>query len=79
LGWVNRKGGHVEVWGDEAFSASSQQARGFTIFKENGGLVVEWKSGLNLDLDSLGILPVSHRQTILDAIRAATGQSVISR
>lgn len=77
-GWVPRKGGHVEVWGDEAFDAGGD-AVGYTIFKEGDGLVVEWKSGLNLGLDDSGLLPSELRAPIMDAIAEQTGLAVTSR
>jgi hypothetical protein len=75
-GWVSRRGGHADV--SRAIGGNAAHHRGFAvILQEDGSLRVTWGSGvLNPPPDF--VVPMEFRQSIVDAIEAATGRKVSS-
>ena len=75
-GWVARRGGHADV--SSALGGNAASHRGFAvILQEDGSLAVTWRSGvLNSPPDY--VVPLEMRQSIVNAIEAATGRKVSS-
>ena len=75
---VRRLGGHGRI-NFEHFGGSRETV-GFTMFIEEGGFSVSWMSrSVNGRNHGNPLAPVGTRQSIMDAISAATGRNVWSR
>ncbi|MFC0098391.1 polymorphic toxin-type HINT domain-containing protein [Micromonospora marina] len=75
---VRRLGGHGQI-NFEHFGGSRETV-GFTMFSEEGGFSVSWMSrSVNGRNHGNPLAPVGTRQSIMDAISAATGRKVWSR
>jgi RHS repeat-associated protein len=83
IGRVHRRGGHGVINNELARSAGADPSRtvGFTVFYESARkLSVEWRSGsVNFSNHRDPEAPAQFRQSIMDALRAATGFEVRSR